>query len=80
VTGLFNLKRHYIICILRVRNRTLTNREKNCRQGRYAARQDNLEVVKGFRSQGVLWRTKNFGRHCLSIQKKKIVIRTLLSS
>jgi hypothetical protein len=27
----------------------------------------------------VLWRTKNFGRHCLSIQKK-IVIRTLLSS
>jgi hypothetical protein len=28
----------------------------------------------------VLRRTKNFGRHCLSIQKKKIVIRTLLSS
>jgi hypothetical protein len=28
----------------------------------------------------VLCRPKNFGRHCLSIQKKKIVIRTLLSS
>jgi hypothetical protein len=28
----------------------------------------------------VLCRPKNFGRHCLSIQKKIIVIRTLLSS
>jgi hypothetical protein len=25
-----------VICILRMRNRTLTNREKNCRQGRFA--------------------------------------------
>jgi hypothetical protein len=36
-----------------MQNRTLTNREKTCRQGRFAAGQDNLEVVKGFRSQGV---------------------------
>jgi hypothetical protein len=28
----------------------------------------------------LLCRPKNFGRHCLSIQKKKIVIRTVLSS
>jgi hypothetical protein len=26
-----------VICISRMRNRTLTNREKNCRQGRFAA-------------------------------------------
>jgi hypothetical protein len=36
-----------------MRNSTLMNREKNCRQGRFAAGQDNLAVVKGFRSQGV---------------------------
>jgi hypothetical protein len=36
-----------------MRNRTLTNREKNCRQGRFAAEAANLEIVKGFRSQGV---------------------------
>jgi hypothetical protein len=41
-----------VICIARLRNPTLTNREKNCRQDN--CRQDNLEVVKGFRSQGVL--------------------------
>jgi hypothetical protein len=28
----------------------------------------------------VLCRPKNFGRHCLSVKKKNIVIRTLLSS
>jgi hypothetical protein len=42
-----------VICISRMRNRTLTNREKNCRQGRFGAEARNLEVVKGFRSQGV---------------------------
>jgi hypothetical protein len=42
-----------VICISRMRNRTLTNREKNCRQGRFAAEANNLEIVKGFRSQGV---------------------------
>jgi hypothetical protein len=26
-----------VICIARLRNPTLTNREKNCRQGRFAA-------------------------------------------
>jgi hypothetical protein len=26
-----------VMCIARLRNRTLTNREKNCRQGRFAA-------------------------------------------
>jgi hypothetical protein len=26
-----------VICISRMRNRTLTNREENCRQGRFAA-------------------------------------------
>jgi hypothetical protein len=38
--------------ISRMRNRTLPNREKNCRQGRFEAEADNLEIVKGFRSQG----------------------------
>jgi hypothetical protein len=45
-----------------MRNRTLTNREKNCRQGRFAAEAD-LEIVKGFRSQGVhniLYATRKF--------------------
>jgi hypothetical protein len=28
---------YLLICISRMRNRTLTNREKNCRQGRFAA-------------------------------------------
>jgi hypothetical protein len=34
VDTLWNL---IVICISRMRNRTLTNREKNCRQGRFAA-------------------------------------------
>jgi hypothetical protein len=42
-----------VICLSRLRNHTLTNREKNCRRGRLRPRQDNFEVVKGFRSQGV---------------------------
>jgi hypothetical protein len=33
-----NQPKHIIdICIARLRNPTLTNREKNCRQGRFAA-------------------------------------------
>jgi hypothetical protein len=36
--------------------------------------------AKCYRFFNVLCRPKNFGRHCLSIQKKKIVICTLLSS
>jgi hypothetical protein len=51
-----------VICIARLRNPTLTNREKNCRQGR----QDNLEVVKGFRSQGV---------HILCATRKFVIIK-----
>jgi hypothetical protein len=47
------LQNAIVICISRMRNRTLTNREKNCRQGRFAAEANNLEIVKGFRSQGV---------------------------
>jgi hypothetical protein len=47
------LQNAIVICISRMRNRTLTNREKNCRQGRFAAVANNLEIVKGFRSQGV---------------------------
>jgi hypothetical protein len=47
------LQNAIVICISRMRNRTLTNREKNCRQGRFAAEAFNLEIVKGFRSQGV---------------------------
>jgi hypothetical protein len=37
-------------CISRLRNRTLTNREKNCRRGSLRPRQDDLEDVKGLRS------------------------------
>jgi hypothetical protein len=53
-----------VICIARLRNPTLTNREKNCRQGRFAAETRQSRGVNGFRSQGVLSRPKYFGRQC----------------
>jgi hypothetical protein len=33
----FYARSKIVICIARLRNPTLTNREKNCRQGRFAA-------------------------------------------
>jgi hypothetical protein len=35
------------------RNYSLTYQEKNRRRGRLRPRQNNLEIVKGFRGQGV---------------------------
>jgi hypothetical protein len=69
-----------------MRNRTLTNREKNCRQGRFAA--DNLEVVKGFRSQGVhniLCATRKFviikltSKISFTVNKKKVGLHVAMS-
>jgi hypothetical protein len=42
-----------MISFLLFRNHSLTYQEKNRRRGRLRSRQNNLEVAKGFRGQGV---------------------------
>jgi hypothetical protein len=55
-----------VICISRMRNRTLTTERKIVVKAALRPRQDNLEVVKGFRSQGV---------HILCATRKFVIIK-----